>query len=217
MNNSYKETINWYDKNANEYALQGNKYASLAQINDFVRLLQPESKVLDAGCGFGRDTNLLAKKGLDIVGLDLSPGLIQVAKKKFPQLKFIEGDFLKLPFKNEYFDGIWAHASLVHLESVEDVKKALKEFNRVLKSKGVIHILVRANISNKKFETETDKKTNSKKFFQYFFKDEIETLIKDAGFSTVKLYQFKDPNSAKKYNERLVEWIRFLGRKDIPC
>jgi len=215
MSNGFKKTINWYDKYAKEYAFAGNKYASPAQINDFVRFLKPKSRVLDAGCGFGRDTNLLTQKGLNVVGLDLSSGLIQIAKKKLPQINFIEGNFLTLPFNDKYFDGVWAHASLVHLESVVDVKKALKEFNRVLKPEGILHLTVRTNIYGNKFGTEKDKNTNTDRFFQYFSKDEIEILTKKSGFSTIKLYQFKDPNSAKKYDNKLVEWIRFLGRKNI--
>jgi len=70
----------------------------------------------------------------------LSKGLLKVARREFPHLTFVEGNFLSLPFENETFDAIWSNTSLLHLETINDVKQALSEFQRTLKSKGVLHI-----------------------------------------------------------------------------
>jgi len=212
MGKNFQKPIDWYNTNAKKYALQSSKYASHAQINDFVRLLSDKARVLDAGCGSGRDTNLLAQKGLDVVGIDLSSGLINIAKTAYPGLKFIEGNFLKLPFEDNFFDGVWAHASLVHLESINEVEKALREFDRILKKGGAIHIAVRTNTEGNKFEIIKDEDGNVDKFFQYFTKEELESLVKKTGFIIVKQYQFKDPNSNKKYR-KIMEWIICLAKK----
>jgi ubiquinone/menaquinone biosynthesis C-methylase UbiE len=214
MGSGLKQTIEWYNKNAKLYDVQSSKYSSLAQINDFVRLLPPKAKILDAGCGSGRDSDLLVKKSLEVIGLDLSTSLISLAKIKYPNIKFVVGNFLDLPFPNNSFNGVWAHASLVHLESVADVKKALKEFNRVLKSTGVIHVLVKANNNNERFEVVGDKLTgNSKRFFQYFRKEELKSLIEEIEFNIIKLYEFRDIYSEEKYFKPL-KWILCLAKKN---
>jgi len=46
-----------------------------------------------------------------------------IARTTYPEIKFVEGNFLNLPFADQSFDGIWAHASLLHLETVKAVEK----------------------------------------------------------------------------------------------
>ncbi len=77
-------TIDWYNKHADEYVKATTKTASKAQINDFSSLLLKGAKVLDAGCGWGRDTNLLYQKGLKPTGMDLSTKMLNQANQKFP-------------------------------------------------------------------------------------------------------------------------------------
>src|SRR6266498_852746 len=98
-----KETIQWYDQNAEKYANATRGNATLDEISGFVGLLPRSSKVLDAGCGSGRDTYILSEMGLDVIGLDLSHGLIAEARKRFPTNDFREGDFLDLPFTDGEF------------------------------------------------------------------------------------------------------------------
>ena len=208
-----KQMIDWYNQNSEYYARRVRNYVPFARINDFVSLLPKKAVVLDAGSGSGRDTNALSQKGITAMGIDLSSELVKLAKKMYPALEFLEGNFLKLPFTARKFDGIWANASLIHLESEKDVKKALKEFNRVLKVGGIIDIIVKANLDNQKFEIVKDKISNVGRFFQYFTKDELSNLVKKAGFSIIKLYQQRDKNSAQKYFQS-VEWIICLARKE---
>lgn len=206
------KTTSWYNSNVEHFATQSDKYPPHSQINDFVRLLPKNAYVLDAGCGPGRDTNLLSQRGLEVTGIDLSEGLIEYAKKRFPALEFKQGSFLELPFGNESFDGVWAHASLVHLESVDEVKTALKEFARVLKNKGVIHIMVKAQLDEDKFKTVNDKRNRSERFFQFYTQEELKKCAHAAGLREVKMYQFADADSKQKYDNP-VEWIVFLGEK----
>ena len=137
--------------------------------------------------------------------------MVECAKKTYPQLEFIKGNFLNLPFEKEAFDGVWAHAALVHLESVEDVKKALKEFGRVLKPNGVIHVKVKANLNDIKFETIKDLTGSGERFMQYFTQDEIVGYLQEIGFTVIKNYQYPVSNP-KKYLKP-VEWIVCLGKK----
>jgi len=72
-------------------------------MDEFSRHLVGNGTVLDAGCGAGRDTNILANIGFSTIGIDVSRGLIRLAKQKFPKLNFIIGDIRKLPFSDDYF------------------------------------------------------------------------------------------------------------------
>lgn len=142
----FDDTIKWYDQNAKHYADVTSKLISDDLIKRFLQLLPSNLKVLDIGCGGGRDTKALYDLKINVTGLDISNGLIHEAKARYPGIYFIQGDFLHLPFKDESFDGVWAHAAIVHLETIEDVTKAIKEFSRVLKSEGILYIYTKAQL-----------------------------------------------------------------------
>ena len=201
--NAFDSTIAWYNKNADEYTAKNKNRATLDQIDEFVALLPKKAEVLDAGCGSGRDTALLSRKGFSVTGIDISKGLLDVARRSFPDLNFIEGNLLRLPFIEADFDGIWAHASLVHFETLFDVKKALSEFYRVLKTGGILHVLVKSKIGKNKTEIASDGR-----FFRYFSEGEIKDLLEEIGFKLILL---------KKYNETgenpNTEWVLALAKK----
>lgn len=100
---------------------------------------RPNLKILDAGCG----TGLLAKK-LEILGqvwaVDLSPTAVKLAKKR--KIRVQQASVMKLPFPSKTFDVVTS-VDVIYHRKVED-KKALKEFNRVLKPGGVLVLRVPA-------------------------------------------------------------------------
>src|SRR5271155_171080 len=86
---NFKDTIDWYDQNAKKYAEATYAVSPDDLINQFMNLLPNKPKILDAGCGGGRDTGLLATKGAQVIGLDISKGLLNEARKRNPELSFI--------------------------------------------------------------------------------------------------------------------------------
>lgn len=208
----FKDTIDWYNDNASQYAQSTKNRASIDDLNEFATKIPKGGKVLDAGCASGRDTKLLSEKGLESIGIDLSKGLLKIARTTYPNLKFVEGNFLDLPFEDSYFDGIWAHASLLHLETVNEVNKAIKEFYRVMKTGGTIHIQVKAQTGKEKTAVVSDSLSKHDRFFQYFTKSEIKKLLTKNNFDIIKLQQYKEID--KRLNGRPeVEWILALARK----
>lgn len=203
----FQDTIEWYNKNANKYS-QSIKNLPSSGLEAFVNKLPIGSTVLDAGCASGRDSRRLADKNLKVIGLDISPELIEIAKAGNPDIDFVEGNFLALPFENGIFNGIWAHASLLHLEEISEVKKTLTEFNRVLKKGGVLHVYVKAQLTDKKTDIVTDKLSGHDRFFQYFTKQELEKYLTETGFLALSIEEQSDPAGRLD-----VTWLLCLAQK----
>lgn len=89
-------------------------------------------KILDFGCGTGIYAKILTKKGAIVKGFDISPAMLEIAKRENPNLDLKVGSGYKIPF-NEKFDMVLA--SLV-IHYLEDWNKMFREVSRVLKKRG---------------------------------------------------------------------------------
>jgi SAM-dependent methyltransferase len=81
----------------------------------FAESLKPGAKILDIGCGSGRDLLWLKKLGYEVIGIERSPGLADLARKN-AGCKVIEGDFEIFDFSNIQADALLFAGSLVHIE-----------------------------------------------------------------------------------------------------
>ncbi|EDM24058.1 ubiquinone/menaquinone biosynthesis methyltransferase [Caminibacter mediatlanticus TB-2] len=95
-------------------------------------------KVLDVACGTG-DMIEEWRKNIDceVIGLDPSNGMLDIAKKRFPDVNFINSYATDIPFESE-FDAI---SISFGIRNVVEIKKAIKEFNKALKENGILVIL----------------------------------------------------------------------------
>ena len=93
----------------------------------------PPGEVLDAACGTGRYAVMLAARGHEVVGVDQSDAMLDIARAKLPSADFREGDLTALPLPDRSVDAVVCALSLVH---VSDVACALREFARVLRPGG---------------------------------------------------------------------------------
>lgn len=199
-------TIAWYDENAEQYAKNISPYpANPDLIETFVNYLSG-TKVLDAGCAAGRDSIVLSDQGLDVTGLDLSEGLLRIAKAAYPRISFIQGDFLSLPFEDNVFDGVWSHASLVHMQTKQDAEDALAEFYRVLSTNGILYVYVKS--SEKETDVVADKLSRHSRFFRYYTQNEMASLLTSQGFEIMESFQQDDPAGRKDF-----KWLIFFARK----
>ncbi len=96
-----------------------------------IKLLKPQGKILDAGCGNGLLAEYLPHQ--DLWGVDISPEMIKHAEKRLQDARV--GDVEALPYEDNFFDSIFARSILHHLI---DPKKGLAELTRVLKPGGRI-------------------------------------------------------------------------------
>lgn len=101
--------------------------------------LQKKAVILDAGCGTGGAISYISNRqvGWKIYGIDLSETAIKYCKLRM--LKNIrKGNLNSLPYKNNFFDAVICSDVLYHQEV--NPKLAIKEFNRVLKNKGLLYL-----------------------------------------------------------------------------
>jgi len=103
-----------------------------------------EIKVLDVACGTGDMIEIwkkeAARKGIKITvcGLDPSSGMLEVAKKRFSDVKFYNAYATDIPLNDESVDGI---SISFGIRNVVEIEKAIKEFYRVLKKDGIVLVL----------------------------------------------------------------------------
>lgn len=115
-------------------------------------------RVLDLGCGSGRHLVYLAKRGFDVYGIDIAKHGIKIAanclKKENLKAHLKVGDiYKKLPYKSNFFDAIISTATLHH-NKIENIRKLIKEMERILKPKGLIFITVAKKRSKKEIPKE---------------------------------------------------------------
>lgn len=104
-------------------------------ITAFMQLsgLPPGARVADLGCGSGVFTELLRRRGYQSVGLDISPKLVALGRRKYPGLELVEGDAENLPFESASLNGVLL-SGLVH--HFPDPRRLAIEVKRVLKNGG---------------------------------------------------------------------------------
>jgi SAM-dependent methyltransferase len=87
--------------------------------------------VADVGCGPGQVTSELRRLGLDVFGIDLSPGMVELARRSHPGLRFEVGSMLALDLPEASLGGLLAHYSIIHIPP-ERLPQVFAEFCRVL-------------------------------------------------------------------------------------
>jgi ubiquinone/menaquinone biosynthesis C-methylase UbiE len=108
--------------------------AALASFADMVRA-GGGGTVADVGCGPGRITAHLRRLGVDAFGIDLSPGMIQAARREHPGLRFDLGSMTDLALADASMAGLVAWYSLIHVPD-DEIGAVLAHLRRVLRPGG---------------------------------------------------------------------------------
>ena len=137
-----------YDKMATIYA---NSFHNPSDhICDFLKLVRVGGRILDVGCGHGVNSNYMMSKNFKVVGIDLSSGMLKLAKGKYPLIDFRLSDMRKLSFESGYFDGIFVSYSLIHIPK-KHVLFVLRLLNSFLKSEGALYASVQLGKSQEQY------------------------------------------------------------------
>lgn len=106
------------------------------EVQDFLDQLKPNSKILDAGCGNGK--NMMYRKDLDMFGIDNCQQFITICQEQ--NLNVVYADILNIPYPDDYFDSTMSIAVIHHLKSFSDRCSAVQEMIRVTKKGGQVFI-----------------------------------------------------------------------------
>ncbi|WP_206054058.1 class I SAM-dependent methyltransferase [Nocardioides iriomotensis] len=132
-----------YDVVAEDYAarLPDNRSEAaidLAMVDAFAAAVD-EGAILDAGCGAGRMSRYLLRRGCDVEGVDLSPGMVAMARRDTPGVRFTVGSLADLPYPDGSFAGVLLWYSIIHTAPAGQ-DRIFAEAARVLRPGG--HLLV---------------------------------------------------------------------------
>lgn len=129
-------TINYYNKNAKDFARGTVEVDFVDMQKRFTDKLQNNAQILDFGCGSGRDTKYFFEHGFQVTAIDGSEELCRLASE-YTGIEVKQMLFQELSDINLY-DGIWACSSILHLQKAE-LKQVLKKMEQALKSNGVVY------------------------------------------------------------------------------
>ncbi|MFX1377211.1 MAG: class I SAM-dependent methyltransferase [Promethearchaeota archaeon] len=126
-----------YDKFSQIYDISRGIHTKTVEALVKLTLIDSNSLILDMGCGTGNYTAALKKFANNVIGIDLSLAMIEKAMSKFPNLEYINGNVINLPFRSDFFDGLYVIQVIHH---IMDKFVFLKETYRVLRKNGFIAI-----------------------------------------------------------------------------
>jgi SAM-dependent methyltransferase len=135
-------------------------------------------KVLDAGCGWGKDVGYFIEHGLDAIGIDSAEGMIDYARDNQPGI-YHRMDVRDLDFDDDSFDGIWSNTVMQFLPP-PGMEQALDEFGRVLCPGGIMYITFKLGEGSMTREDEEIKR--------YMVPEaEAERMVADAEFTIIEM------------------------------
>ena len=130
------KTIEYYNQNADMFA-QGTRLVDFTVVQEqFTKMLPVGSRILDFGCGSGRDTKYFLEKGYRVEATDGSSELCKLASA-FTGIEVKEMLFQDLDASGKY-EGIWAGSSILHL-SKKELLPVIRKMCDALKDNGVIY------------------------------------------------------------------------------
>ncbi len=206
---SLVSTLAYYEHNATQLHKRYNG-ADVAQLHkQLSTYFSKGARILDVGCGSGRDANFMLSAGYDVLAIDASSAMVLGATNKFPGLSgrcytvMIPNELSEI--KQDSFDGIYSIAMLMHLKE-DEIEKALLGFIRLLVGGGILFFSVclsRGDKISDDFDRDGRRFTlREKKWWQ--------TLCQSCGYVNIK----SDITSDGLHREE-IEWLNLLCEKPI--
>ena len=200
LKNNISSTIEYYDKNADHFMKETVAVNFTAIQEMFLNLLPHGGKILDFGCGSGRDTLEFLKRGYQVDATDGSTEMckltteytgISVRQMLFQELNEIEK-----------YDGIWACASILHLPKNE-LKNVLDKMKTALSKRGIIYT---------SFKYGTFEGERNGRYFTDFTEESFEKFAKlIKGFRIKKMWITEDVRVGREQEK----WLNIIMQKQI--
>ncbi|MFH1455582.1 MAG: class I SAM-dependent methyltransferase [archaeon] len=183
-------------------------FLQLMKVYEFIPSIIPKGKeVLDAGCGEGYGANYLAKKGFQVIAIDINKKTIIEARKKYREsCLFLQLNAEKLPYKNETFDAIMSSHVIEHLKNDAGY---VKELQRVLKKGGKLILTT----PNKKYRVKPGEKPWNIFHIKEYTADELEKILKTS-FPKVTMRGVMGDEETQRVELERVKHCRKIARLD---
>jgi SAM-dependent methyltransferase len=181
-------TVRAYDEIAAEFADRTWLLPLDGTRRDFLSALEADRpgvslRILDAGCGPGRDVAWFRRQGHHAIGGDLSAGMLNEARQRVPNASFVRMDLREPPFRPQTFDAVWLCASILHLPK-DDWLPTLHRYRSLLEG-GHIFVSVKEGEGER---SGADRGTPyARRFFTYTTESELRVLLGEAGFQVLTL------------------------------
>ena len=190
------QTIFYYEEHAVEFCKSTIDADMTFCRNMFLKYLDPQSHILDAGCGSGRDSKAFADMGYYVTAMDASPKICTEAEKVLGQ-KVLCQSFEEMNME-KMFDGIWACASLLHV-SKEKMPDVLHRLKCALKDNGILYA---------SFKYGDGEVTKQGRHFSNYDEETLRKLIEDAGFEVLELFVTDDVREDRNGEK----WVNCIGK-----
>src|SRR5215211_290037 len=180
--------------------------------------LKPGMTVLELGCGTGSFTRELARSGADVVAIDVSPDLLEIAKANcsVPNVQYQIQNAYALSYSEGVFDSVVGSSVLHHLE----IDKALGDIYRVLKPAGTIYFtepnMLNPQIAIQKNIPWIKQKLGDSPDETAFFRWRLRRLLEQTGYRNVRIdpFDFLHPKTPVPLIDRVSVLGRFL--ENVP-
>lgn len=196
--NTFKEMQAAYDQMVFEYA-KTNHFKMPENLGvlarELIQYIGQNGRIIEVGCGTGRDMSWFEAQNANVTGIDLSVGMLKYARKEV-RGNLVGMNMRYLGFCNNFFDGAWCCASLLHLPKNEAMF-ALQEIKRVLKPNGMLVLSIQKGTDE---SWEDSYVPTVKRFFARYQPDEMKDILSSIGFS------IRQVNSSLAINR---EWLSF--------
>ncbi len=193
-------TLAFYEAEAPVYAASGNQGASRA-LPGFLAKLPQGARILELGCGGGRDSAAMIAEGFDVDATDGCAALAAKAEARIGRPVCVMR-FEELEAHGEY-DGVWAHASLLHVprSGLPDIAARIR---RALKPGGWHFANFKAG--------EAEGRDRFGRYFNYLSSREAEALYRDAGdWQEMTISQ----GEGSGYDGEPTQWVGVLVQKSL--
>lgn len=192
-------TIDYYNQNAKYYFDKTVNADMSKQYKLFLKYVKDNGKILDFGCGSGRDSLVFKNLGYQVFPIDGSIELCKLASE-YTDLDVKCMDFNELKEK-DFYDGIWACSTLLHVRKSE-LLNILKLLRDALKVDGVIYSSFVNGYDREEYKSDG-------RYFNDLNKDSFETLSNESGLEIVE-YSF-NKSQVKSHDD--VIWNSYVLRR----
>jgi SAM-dependent methyltransferase len=181
--------------------------------------LRPGMTILEVGCGTGSFTRELARSGAEIVAIDVSPELLEIARSNYsaPNVRYEIQNAYALMYSDATFDSVVGSSILHHLE----IEEALREIYRVLKPRGTI-LLAEPNMLNPQIAIQKNipwikRKLGDSPDETAFFRWPLRRLLEQTGYRDVRIdpFDFLHPRTPVPLIGRVNTLGRFLEKVPV--